>query len=116
MNNQINPLADPVAISGPSVPTQTASAAQTADEQPTGSSIAAPQKSQLEDALQKSNLKANIVMESPGVMVVRFVTPDTGKVVFQLPAQAVIDLVASFTQAAAASRPQNPGAVIDQRV
>lgn len=107
----VNTMYDISSVSGP-IPPQLASLpvsgpgqAPAAQSLPSGGPAAVPDKaasaqlqSQLDDSLKNSGIKAEIENEKSGLVIVRFVQADTGRVILQMPPQGVLDLIAQMDQ------------------
>ncbi|HEY3333072.1 MAG TPA: flagellar protein FlaG [Capsulimonadaceae bacterium] len=72
-------------------------------------------KDQLDKALQKTGIKAEIELKDTGIMVVRYKDMESQQVAFQIPTQTVLDLIASLKQSAKSAQPAVSGAIIDQQ-
>lgn len=84
----------PVAL--PTVP-EPGQAQQATPDTPTAAQAGSQQlKAQLDESLKNSGIKAEIENEKAGLVIVRFVQADTGRVILQMPPQGVLDLVAQM--------------------
>lgn len=81
----------------------------------TGASPTSEQmQAELADALKKVGIKADIEDVQGGYIVVKYIDSDSNRVMFQVPAQTVLDLVANLSSAVHESDPSVAGAMIDQ--
>ena len=76
---------------------------------------AAQLEEQLQEALQKTGIRAEIENKANGMMVVRYVDQQTQHVEFQIPTETVLSLVASLNESARSGEPVAPGALIDEQ-
>jgi uncharacterized FlaG/YvyC family protein len=81
----------------------TAASAQQSPPEPQTQPAAAAQSSSnlqkyLDNALKTSTLKAETIFGNGGVMIIRLVDPDSGKIVLQTPPPAVLAIVAAAEQ------------------
>ena len=70
---------------------------------------------QLQDALQKTGIKAEIEYKANGHMVFRYVDEDTQLVEFQIPTETVLSLIASLNEASRNRDSLGPGAFINEQ-
>lgn len=72
-------------------------------------------EAQLQEALQKTGIKAEIEYRANGHMVFRIVDQETQFVEFQIPTETVLSLIESLNQAARNREIVSPGAFIDEQ-
>ena len=70
---------------------------------------------QLQEALQKTGIKAEIEYKANGHMVFRYVDEETQHVEFQIPTETVLSLIESLNEAARNREVVPPGAFIDEQ-
>ncbi len=133
MSPLLNPIPNVVAIAGLAVPLLPSDAqsvplpaeyyaqsAETAPEQEVPDTPArtprisqAQLQGELDSALQKSGLHAEIENEESGLINVRFIQADTGAAVLQFPPQTIPDLIDTLTNASS-DFPDLAGHLVDQ--
>ena len=72
-------------------------------------------ESQVADALKKVGITANISFSKSGDVIVQYIDPQSQHVMFQIPSQGVLDMVANLSRALDETDPAVAGAIIDQR-
>jgi len=77
--------------------------------------VSAVDLSQLQNALQKSGINAEIEYKPNGKFIFRYVDEQTHRVEFQIPSEVVVALVASLNEASNSKQTALRGAFIDQR-